>query len=98
MIALPGKPALAIPPIIGSTPGTAQPRPVSEARAAAQRAFFQAALGKVEAPQAARPAAPLQTARAAPQAPIFRAHAEPVPIPAKPDRIVRPGSLVDIKV
>lgn len=65
---------------------------------AAQKAFFQAALGKVEAPRAAQPAAPMQTARAAPQTPVFRAHSEPVAIPAKPDRIVRPGSLVDIKV
>ena len=89
---------MAIPPIIGQTAGAAQPRPASEARVAAQRAFFQAALGKVEAPQGAQPIAPLQTARAAPQAPTFRAHSEPVAIPAKPDRIVRPGSLVDIKV
>ena len=65
---------------------------------AAQRAFFQAALGKVDAPQAASPIAPLQTARAEPQRPVFRAQSEPVAIPAKPDRIVRPGSLVDIKV
>ena len=65
---------------------------------AAQRAFFQAALGKVDAPPAASPVAPLQTARAEPQRAVFRAHAEPVAIPAKPNRIVRPGSLVDIKV
>lgn len=89
---------MALPPINGSTPGTAQPRPVSDARVAAQRAFFQAALGKVEAPQAARPIAPTQTARAAPQPPPYRAQSDPVVIPAKPDRIVRPGSLVDIKV
>jgi len=90
---------LALPPINGSTtPGTGQPRPVSDARVAAQRAFFQAALGKVEAPQAASPAAPPQSARAEPARPVIRAHAEPVAIPAKPDRIVRPGSLVDIKV
>ena len=89
---------MAIPPIIGSTPGAAQSRPVSEARVAAQRAFFQTALGKVDATQAAQPAAPLQTARAAPQPPVFRAQSEPVVIPARPERIVRPGSLVDIKV
>ena len=89
---------MAIPPIIDSTPGAAQPRAASEARVAAQRAFFQAALGKVDAPQVARPIAPVQTARTAPQPPVFRAQSEPVAIPAKPDRIVRPGSLVDIKV
>ena len=89
---------MAIPPIIGSSPQVGGQRPVTDARAAAQKAFFQAALGKVEAPQAALTTAPLQTAHAAPQPPVFRAHSEPVAIPAKPNRIVRPGSLVDIKV
>ena len=89
---------MAIPPIIGSSPQVGGQRPVTDARAAAQKAFFQAALGKVETPQTIRAAAPIQTARAAPQAPVFRAVSEPVAIPAKPDRIVRPGSLVDIKV
>jgi len=75
----------------------AAPRPVSDARAAAQRAFFQAALGKVEVPRAAEPAA--RVARPTVQAaPAARASFEPVTIPARPERLMRPGSLVDIKV
>ena len=89
---------MAIPPLTGSSSSVAAPRAVTGDRAAAQKAFFQAALGKVAAPQAASPVAPTQTARAAPPSPVFRAHSEPVAIPARPDRIVRPGSLVDIKV
>ena len=86
-----------IPPVTGSTPAPTGPRAVSEARVAAQRAFFQAALGKVEAPAATKP--PIaSTSRAAPQPAAFRSNTEAVIIPAKPDRLVRPGSLVDIKV
>ena len=90
---------MALPPIIGSSPQVGGQRPiVSDARAAAQKAFFQAALGKVEAPQVALTTTPTRTADAPPRTPVFRTQAEPVVIPAKPDRIMRPGSLVDIKV
>jgi hypothetical protein len=87
---------LALPPISGQPIPAA--RPIADPRAAAQRAFFQAALGKTSAPQAAAPAP--QMARAAPQA--FRV---PAPAPTAPpadhqppDRSARPGSLVNIVV
>lgn len=78
------------PPIVppGST-GQVQ-RPVDPARAAAQRAFFEAALGK--APAAAAPA-PAPVAQAS--APVQRT---PGPAAAKPEKILRPGSLLDIRV
>jgi hypothetical protein len=87
---------LALPPISGQPIPAA--RPIADPRAAAQRAFFQAALGKASAPQAAAPAP--QLAQAAPQ--TFRT---PAPAPAAPptdrpppDRSARPGSLVNIVV
>jgi hypothetical protein len=87
---------LALPPISGQPVPAA--RPIADPRAAAQRAFFQAALGKTAAPQAA--ALTPQVAQAAPQP--FRAAA---PAPAapptdlqRPDRSARPGSLVNIVV
>lgn len=67
-------------------PGAA---PASPARTPAQRAFFEAALGKVAAAQA--PAPPEKTA-APVQAAAQAASAEP------PRKILRPGSLLDIKV
>jgi hypothetical protein len=64
------------------------------AKLAAQRAFFQAALGRTGAPQAAAPAA-APTASAAPQ-PIQRTAAT-APAEAT-QKILRPGSLIDIRV
>jgi hypothetical protein len=68
-----------------STPGA------DPAKLAAQRAFFQAALGKTSAPQA--PATPV--AAAAPQPPQRTAA---VAAADAPQRILRPGSLIDIRV
>jgi hypothetical protein len=66
---------------------------VSPQALAAQRAFFNAALGKAAAPVAASPAAPTAAPRAAPAvAPTQTADASP------PVRYARPGSRVDIKV
>jgi len=71
---------------------------MSEAKSAAQRAFFQTALGG-----AAKPAAQttqLATA-AAPAAPaIFAQPVQRIPDPKAeaPTRILRPGSLLDIRV
>jgi hypothetical protein len=75
------------------TGGSAPPVPAqrSDAVRSAQRAFFQAAVGGVQAP---RPAdtAPAAAVRAAP-APSALAAAAP-----EPGRYLRPGSLLDIKV
>jgi hypothetical protein len=67
------------------------------ARAAAQRAFFDAAMGRAGAPAA--PAAP-QTQIFKPQtAPVQRAELRPAAIPAEPPaKLLRPGSLLDIRV
>ena len=93
-----GKRFLAVqPPRPGATPQVpARTTQASPARAAAQRAFFEAALTKAGAP-----AAPAQTARvqAPPQPGVTRLRAETVqPQPEQPTRILRPGSLLDIKV
>jgi hypothetical protein len=88
---------LALPPISGQPiPAT---RPIADPRAAAQRAFFQAALGRAQAPQAGAP--PAQVATSAPQAarlhttaPIATPRADNQP----PDRSARPGSIINITV
>jgi hypothetical protein len=72
-------------------PQTSVPqRPADPARLAAQRAFFEAALGKAPAAATAVAARPAQAA-----APLQRT---PDPASAKPEKILRPGSLLDIRV
>lgn len=76
-----------------TAPGQVQ-RPADAARAAAQKAFFEAALGRTSAP------APAPVAQAAPPvasgaAPVQRT---PDPQAAQPQKILRPGSLLDIRV
>lgn len=73
-------------------------KPVETARAAAQKAFFEIALGRSPAPSAAPPlqaSMPAATAQAA-------AGAQPAPraLPPgdSPARPLRPGSLLDIRV
>ena len=91
---------MALPPITGrSAPPAAGPAPAADdAKSAAQRAFFQAALAKAGAPQAASAPAPVATsAPRAVQPAATRVQAERV-IPPQPDRILRPGSIIDIKV
>ena len=85
---------MALPPISGQPIPAA--RPIADPRAAAQRAFFQAALGKASAPQTAAPTP--QVAQAASQ--TFRppAPAAPPTDLQRPDRSARPGSLVNIVV
>jgi hypothetical protein len=72
------------------------PSPASAARTAAQKAFFQAALGgeQIAAARQAPPVEPVSPAsRFTPQS-MQRADA-----PAEaPTRILRPGSFIDIKV
>jgi hypothetical protein len=89
---------MALPPIRSSVtpqPGQAVARPADAARTAAQRAFFQAAIG-VQAPtaSAARPVEAAPTVnRFTPQS------SQRASIPNEPPtRVLRPGSFIDIKV
>ena len=86
---------MALPPISGQaiSPQTLPTRSVADARAA-QRAFFDAALGKVQAPAAVQRPAP---ATAAPVRPSPILNAAPAAEPSL-DRPRRPGSLVNIVV
>jgi len=81
--------------ILAQPPASAAAGPEA-ARAAAQRAFFDAAMGRSAAPQA--PAAPRPAAVAPGSVPIQRAEIRPQPSSEVPQRILRPGSLLDIKV
>ena len=84
----------------------AQPARPDPARLAAQKAFFEAALGKTAAPRAAAQVpgqAPVQTpvqAAAGPPAQPPRTPVQRLPDPTAepPQRILRPGSLLDIRV
>lgn len=77
---------------------------MSEAKSAAQRAFFQTALGNAAKPAAqATQTTPVATAAAAPAASTPTVFAQPVqripdPKAEAPTRILRPGSLLDIRV
>lgn len=81
-------------PIRPQTPFPPQtPAPANTARTAAQRAFFQAAMGEAQAPAKAA-AAPAEPAREAVRVQTVRAETPAEP----PTRILRPGSLLDIRV
>ncbi|MBA4012833.1 MAG: hypothetical protein C0481_13280 [Phenylobacterium sp.] len=71
---------------------TPQPQAQPTARNSAQQAFFTAAMG--------RPAAAAQPqVQAQPQAPAAPAQRMPASLPADPpQRILRPGSILDIRV
>ncbi len=76
-------------------PANPAPNQVSDAaRVAAQRAFFDAAMGRANAP-AAKPAAAAFTP---PPAPVQRAQIMPDPAAEPPAKVLRPGSLLDIRV
>ena len=86
------------PQVPSQSPGGARPVP-DAARAAAQKAFFEAALGRTSAPQATAPAAPAAQPQAAPPAiHVTRLNATPVGNDEPPQRILRPGSLLNILV
>ena len=94
---------MALPPINGrATPPAANPQQsVADPRAAAQRAFFNTALAKAGAATAttktaAAAAAPRAETRAV-QPAVSRLQGE-TQVPPHPGRILRPGSIVDIKV
>jgi hypothetical protein len=89
----------------GQTPGVSPAPTRSPEALAAQRAFFASALGKAGAPAAATPQAPVARPRTVAEAaaPIAAAKTQapaqlPAPGDAPPARILRPGSLIDIKV
>jgi hypothetical protein len=67
----------------------AQPAQVDAARVAAQKAFFEMAMGK-----AAAPAAPAAAESIAPA----RTQRMPDPAAPAPEKLLRPGSLLDIRV
>jgi len=74
----------------------AQPAPTTgadAARLAAQRAFFQQAMGR---PAATAPATP--TAAQAPPQPVRTVELRPAANAEPPTKILRPGSLLDIRV
>jgi len=83
------------PPIFPPMTPPAGPARADPARLAAQKAFFEAALGKAGGPA---PTAPQSVSAAAPPpvqaapTPTFDGAAE------KPQKILRPGSLLDIKI
>ena len=82
------------PPLRPVPPGpqAQTPQRADPARLAAQRAFFDLAMGKAAAPPPPAAAAPAQAARppAAGAAPTAQAEA--------PQKLLRPGSLLDIRV
>jgi len=88
---------VALPPISARpvSPLTQPGRSVADARAA-QKAFFDAALGKAQAPAMVQRAAPTVTAPA-PARPSPILTATPLAEPS-PDRPQRPGSLLNIVV
>jgi hypothetical protein len=69
------------------------------ARLAAQKAFFAAAMGQAAAPSAAQPAAAPRVSFFAPApAPTARPEIRPDPSAEAPAKLLRPGSLLDIRV
>jgi hypothetical protein len=93
---------VALPPISGRAPPPPNgPQPSVDPRLAAQRAFFQAALAKAGAPDAVAKA-PVIATPARTQSRAIQPAATPLQdervTPPHPGRILRPGSLIDIKV
>jgi hypothetical protein len=87
-------------PIALPVPAGAQPVGGADAsRAAAQKAFFDAAMGRAAAPAPPAAATAPRPAIFAPvAAPISRVEVRPVPGADAPARLLRPGSLLDIRV
>jgi hypothetical protein len=82
------------PPIFPpSRPAQPAPRRADAAKLAAQKAFFEAALGKTAAP----PAAPVAASASAPAAGRTSPTA-PTAAPETPAKLLRPGSLLDIRI
>lgn len=79
-----------------SRPAPAGPQRADPAKLAAQKAFFEAALGNSGPTRPAAATAPLAASAASVRPPQVAAAAAPGP--DQPSRILRPGSLIDIKV
>jgi hypothetical protein len=85
-------------PNIFPAPTNANPG-ADAARLAAQKAFFAAAMGQAAAPATAQtPAAAGAPFFATASAPIPRAEIRPDPSAEPPAKLLRPGSLLDIRV
>jgi hypothetical protein len=85
-------------PNIFPAPSNANPG-ADAARLAAQKAFFAAAMGQAPAPAAAQAPAASRAAFFAPApAPIRRPEIRPDPSAEAPTKLLRPGSLLDIRV
>jgi hypothetical protein len=82
------------PSIFPTQPAPVAPGRADQAKSAAQKAFFDMAMGKAAAPAtapaAAAMAAPPATPAASPRIPDAAAE--------KPQKILRPGSLLDIRI
>jgi hypothetical protein len=74
--------------------GSQVQRPADPARAAAQRAFFEAALGRAPVAVATQVAAQAEAPASAP----VTAQRRPDPAAPQPEKILRPGSLLDIRI
>ena len=85
------------PPILPPTSAAAQPARPDAARLAAQKAFFDLAMGKAAAPAAAVASTAPASRNPAPPA-AAGASRLPDPSADKPQKILRPGSLLDIRV
>ena len=68
------------------------------ARSAAQRAFFDAAMGRAAAPQAAATVSPQAVARPAFAVAPPRVELRPASGAEQPAKLLRPGSLLDIRI
>ncbi|MBV9511578.1 MAG: hypothetical protein JO303_15000 [Caulobacteraceae bacterium] len=90
---------MALPPI-NRPLAPAQPiRPASDAKAAAQKAFFDAALRRAPAAAAASPGLPVAASRSAVQPVATPLRPLPADEPDQPvDHLPRPGSIVNILV
>jgi hypothetical protein len=89
---------LALPPISSRAPQLPAPQGASGARDVARKAFFDAALTKAGAAVPASAAQPTARAQARAVQPAVTRLKDETTVPPHPGRILRPGSIIDIKV
>jgi hypothetical protein len=85
------------PPVFPLPPTPAAPARADPTRSAAQKAFFDMAMGKAAAPAPTAPAAVTVSAARPSQTPVTLQRM-PDAGAEKPQKILRPGSLLDIRV